>query len=168
MIELKPDNGWIAFDSNGVRFPWYSSGVLEILDKMDLKGKRIFEYGGGNSTIWFKSRGAIVEGVDSNPEWAAMSGLELQTELIPYTRAIYKGHKFDLICIDGIFRDDCTEHALNCIEKGGMIIIDNWMQPSAELSDWHLAVDLLAVRGLPHTVYREAKHCDWGSLIIQC
>ena len=148
--------------------PWFTSGVLEILDVMDLNGKRIFEYGCGNSTKWFRSRGAIVEGVDSNPEWAKFAYVELQTELIPYTRAIYKGHKFDLICIDGIFRDDCTEHALNCIEPGGIIIADNFLQPSAEQSNWFRTLDFMAARSLPHTVYRESLHPDWQSLIIQC
>lgn len=169
MIQLKPDNGWIAFDSNGVRYPWLTAGALEILDKMDLTKKFIWEYGCGHSTLWFRSRGANVRGVDSNTEWAELAGVDFAGTKDTYINSIHEyNEKFDIIVIDGIYRDECTLPALNEIEKGGIIIIDNFEQESAGFKEWPLTKALFTERKLPNTLYRETLHEDWGTLIIQC
>lgn len=166
MIELSPKNGWISMDGE-LRRPWYTSGALEMLDVMDLKGKYVWEWGGGNSTIWYRSRGAFVLGVDSDKEWANNVGLEFITEKEAYLKAIHKPNKhFDVIAIDGEYRDECLGHALAWIKPNGIIIADNFLQPSAGWPDWHRTLDLLAVKGLPHTVFREKLHSDWSSLVI--
>jgi len=169
MIELKPDNGWIIEDADGIRYPWYSAGALEVLDKMDLHGKYIWEYGKGYSTKWFDSRGALTFGVDSKEEWYKFAGGYLHKDKFQYLRSINNGRwTYDIIVIDGDYRDDCTEYAIKKIKKGGIIIIDNWMQPSVPPNEWFRTLDLLAAKKLPHTVYRQEGHPDWSTLIIQC
>ena len=168
MIELSPINGWTAMDPNGLLMPWYTSGALEVITGIDWHGKHVFEYGSGNSTIWYRSKGAVVFGVDHDKEWE-IPGIRIEPERLPYINRIHwHQHGFDLIAIDGLFRDECLEHALQKINQGGIIVIDNWFQPSAGWPYWPKSCDLLAIKKLPHTVYREAKHIDWASLIIQC
>lgn len=170
MIELKPDNGWIAFDSKGIRYPWYSSGALEVLDKMDLTGKYIFEWGVGYSTEWYRSRGMKTWGVDSNKEWVDKIITQFEPDKEKYINFPKKWYTFgfDIMAIDGIHRDECTPIAVELIRKGGLIIIDNWMQPSVEPNSWFRTLDVLAAKKLPHTVYRQDNHLDWSTLIIQC
>lgn len=171
MIELKPDNGWIAFDSDGVRYPWYVSGVLDILDKMDLNGKMVFEYGMGYSTLWFQSRGAYVHGIESNEEWAEFTRANCTHDETKYINSIHYQSRlgpilYDIVCIDGIYRDKCTPLAYSHLQKGGIIIIDNWMQPSVEPNEWFRTCDLLATKKLKFEVFRQEGHPDWSTLII--
>jgi len=140
----------VIYDSNsgilcdvetGLKLPWYTPSFLIEFVKRDFKGKRIFEWGCGNSTIWYKAQGAIVEGVDSNKEWAELAGenIKVETEKQKYIGYINNFDKFDIIVIDGdpvSYRDDCFHPALRHIEDDGIIIIDNWEQPAVELSKW--------------------------------
>lgn len=167
MIKLESHNGWVTKDKNGFLYPWYTSGALDFIDKIDFNGKRVFEYGVGNSTLWYRSRGAVVEGVDSNKDWLDFAGLsDCEPDKDKYIRAINKYPKFDLIIIDGDFRDQCTYYALKRLNTLGMIIIDNWMQPSVEPNEWHYTLDMIAIHKLKFEVYRQEGHSDWGTLII--
>lgn len=57
--------------SNSVeaRLPWISFPVIEFLDENVKKGSRIFEYGGGGSSVFFTDKGATVFTVEHNKEW---------------------------------------------------------------------------------------------------
>lgn len=143
--------------------PWYTSPCLEWLMTLDLKDKLVWEYGMGNSTLWYTKRGAIVSGVDSNPEWAV--GGYHATEQSDYINAIYNlGELFDLVVIDGLYRDECTAHAINCLKRGGHIIIDNFKQPSVQadwpLTDYHINEILIKI-------YKEPGHPDWQTAVVQ-
>lgn len=165
-IKLEPSNGWICIDDNGLIMPWLVSPVLDILNGMDLKDKKIFEYGCGNSTLWFRSQGAEVYGVDSNMEWANKCHIPYENKRYFYLRRILKNEPFDIVVIDGEFRDNCTDFALWNTKKGGMIIIDNWMQPSVPPNEWFRTLDLLATKGLRYEVHSQEGHPDWKTMII--
>lgn len=155
-----PELGWVYFDSNGVRMPWYTLPCLEWLDGLDLKDKFVFEYGVGYSTSWFESRGAICYAVESNKEWydECLSGVTImfETQMNKYTKSILDILcKFDIIVIDGVFRDDCTEYALKRLNKGGYLIVDNFEQPSVQ-ADWPKTREL--TKDLPLTLYKQPDH----------
>lgn len=158
---------WRTEDEHGITMPWYTRQVCAILDQMDLKDKRVWEYGGGQSTIWYRSRGAIVFGVDSNPEWAKMASLELQTEERKYLETINQYGLFDLVCIDGIWRDECFAFAVEHMETNGMIVIDNWKQESAGFNEWPETESYINDFGLKIEVYKEPGHIDWATAIIR-
>lgn len=174
MIKLTAANGWVAKDEHGIQFPWYTSGMLKVLDKMDLKGKKVFEYGVGYSTLWYRSRGALTAGVDSNHEWANMVGVPFTIERDKYIHEAYDYtycprkinqeyvRVFDIISIDGIYRDECTEHALLALRPGGMLIIDNWMQPSVEPNEWTKTLEL--TKGMKSEVFAQEGHPDWKTI----
>jgi predicted O-methyltransferase YrrM len=173
---ITPIAEWLTLDDTGLQMPWYTRPCLEWLDTLDIKGKLIFEYGMGNSTKWYASRGAEVFGVDSNPEWGAFAnqfGHVLVTDnQQDYLYEIYKGYNLntdsgtiDLVIIDGLYRDDCTEHALKCLKPGGILIIDNWEQPSVEPNDWTKTKEL--IKDLKQTVYKEPEHPDWRTLVVE-
>lgn len=174
MIELSPDNGWIAKDEKGFIYPWYTAPTLEVLDKIDFTGKRVFEYGGGNSTLWYRSRGAVVCGVDSSELYAKFADIEFQETKHEYLHAIHKTASigvldfvnYDLIAIDGEWRDECTSHAFERIKEGGIIIIDNFMQPSVPPNEWFRTLDLLATKKVKYHVFSQTGHLDWHSLLI--
>lgn len=150
-------------DENGMILPWYTSPCLEWLLTLDLKSKRIFEYGVGDSTLYYKYRGAEVYGVDNSYIWADIGNSQFITNEVNYPLAIYGHGDFDIVVIDGICRDDCTSHALINLKQGGYLIIDNYHQPSVE-TNWPLT-DVL-IEGMPITIYKESNHYDWQTAVI--
>lgn len=153
---IDPDNGLIM--------PWYTSPCLEWLKTLDLKGKRVFEYGVGDSTQWYKRIGAIVTGVDSNYMWASVANVNHFIHEDEYIGSMIVGMMYDVICIDGDFRDKCTEPALKHLKHGGFLIIDNWKQKSADLEHWPLTEKL--IEGMPISIYKEPDHEDWQTAVI--
>lgn len=159
-----PELGWVYFDSKGVRMPWYTLPCLEWLDKLDLNGKFVFEYGLGHSTEWFISRGADCAGVESNQEWQRNGmGFFYTEDKDRYISEIARYPNAHIIVIDGIFRDDCTEYALKRLAKGGYLICDNFEQPSVQ-ADWPKTREL--TKDLPLTIYKQPDHTSgWHTAV---
>lgn len=165
---IHPIENWRTYDDNGVMMPWYTRPCLEWLDKLPLHEMSVFEYGCGASSLWYFSRYAEYFGVDTNPEWCFLENrhYEYQTyagEKKKYIDAPGYLH-YDLIIIDGDFRDDCTEHALRHLKKGGYLICDNFEQPSADLVHWPKTRELtknLEVVGF----FKEPTHEDWVTAV---
>lgn len=165
---MKEIEGWQTFDEQlEINMPWYTRPCLAWLQTIDLKGKNIFEYGVGNSTKWYKAKGAITFGVDTNEGWAEFADVDCEREEEAYIKSINHPSlldiNFDIICIDGIWRDECTEYALRRVRKGGYIIIDNYKQPSVQEA-WPLTEVLIT--GMNTVLYPEPTHYDWQTLVI--
>lgn len=168
MIHELPN--WRTHDDRGVTMPWYSRPCLEWLDKLDLHHKEVFEFGCGASSLWYLSRRADINGVDSSADWQFIPVGEVvyqwvETDKEAYVTSCHRPRgQYDLIIIDGDFRDDCTEHALKHLKKGGYLIADNFEQPSADLAHWPKTREL--TKGLPVTFYKEPGHIDWVSAVF--
>lgn len=164
MIERIP-NEWRYRDSEtGMFYPWYTKPCLEWLISLDLKGKRIWEYGVGDSTLWYREKGAYCVGVDNDMDWCLkVAGAFCIPHYPEYCEKIRHGGVFDIVCIDGVWRDECTEHALNALKEGGYLIIDNYKQPSVQ-EHWPLTEKL--IEGMPITIYKELDHYDWQTAVI--
>jgi hypothetical protein len=147
--------------------PWYTLPCLEWLDTLDFKGKDIFEYGLGYSTAWYKSRGAICCGVESNQEWKRPESTFIYTDdPIKFTQSILNFHDFDLIVVDGMIdRDECAENALLKIKKGGYLICDNWQQHGVA-PNWPKTEAL--TKNLPCKLYVQPDHPQgWTTAVWQ-
>lgn len=180
---IHPIENWRTYDDNGVMMPWLTRSCLEWLDSFVKPGMKVFEYGCGSSSLWYHSRGAQLSGVDHNHEWLfflpqydddrCRSEQECIGDKKSYTECaslIYGSHLvdqygFDIIIIDGLYRDDCTEHALKSLKKGGYLICDNFEQPSADLAHWPKTREL--TKHLPITIYKEPGHEDWQTAVWQ-
>lgn len=156
---------WRTLDSRGQVMPWYTRDCCAWLETLDLRGKRVFEYGCGQSTIWYREQGAIVDGVDSNPEWAKMAGVPCKPGMTEYIDSIFDHRPFDLVCIDGIYRDECFSSALAHLQKNGAIVIDNFEQPSVQ-SDWPITRSIIKAVNLNLKVLKEPTHPDWQTAVI--
>lgn len=120
-----------SLDSNGNPIPWYSYPAIEFLSQFDFSEKQIFEFGSGNSTIWWGNRGKSVVSVEHNPDWyqkminavPANVMLYLESDKCQYLSRL--NQQFDIIIIDAIWRDECVRQSLKHIADSGMIIIDD-------------------------------------------
>lgn len=160
------ENEWRYFDEElKTPYPWYVKPCLEWLEKLDLQGKRVFEYGLGDSTLWYKSKGAFTAGVDRDVSWCLKVGGALcQPLYFGYITAIEMFDPFDIVVIDGDWRDDCTAYALDKLKPGGLLIVDNFLQPSVEPNKWDKTQEL--IKNMPVTIYKEPNHKDWTSAVI--
>jgi hypothetical protein len=164
MIERVPNEWRYRHAVTKQFYPWYTKPCLEWLVTLDLKRKRIFEYGCGDSTKWYREQGALVYGVESYPLYAGPD-IYVTEEEDEYIREpfSYPEH-FDIIIIDGLFRDKCTSYALRNLKSKGYLIIDNWMQPSVEMN-WTLTEKL--IKGLPQKLFVEPCHYyPWQTLVV--
>lgn len=99
---------------------------------------QVFEYGSGNSTLWYARHVAHVTACEHDHDWATMvrQKLSQNTLLIEndlgdaYVDEIAKhDRKFDVIVIDGRMRNLCAERCMPFLTANGVIIWDNSDRP---------------------------------------
>lgn len=124
----------MAIDALGTALPWYTYPAIEYLNNFDFKDCNVFEFGSGNSSLYWSSRARSVISVEDNPEWfEVVNKRKLQNQLIihradgaGYVRALPEQNKlFEIIVIDGNWRFECTVEAINCLKENGIIVLDN-------------------------------------------
>jgi hypothetical protein len=123
-------------NKDGAVTPWYTYAAIEFMDQFDLGQKTVFEWGCGNSSLFFAERAAEVTSVEHDMAWYEQmrSALKSNQELKYVTLEEYPGSikdygkKFDILVIDGQRRFDCVRNVASFLKEGGMVILDN--------SDW--------------------------------
>lgn len=131
-------------DADGNPIPWYTYPATEYLRQLDLTGKSVFEFGSGNSTLFWCQRARHVTAVESNKEWYQHCNKFLKKNMVlklaiskqDYLNAMVQaGSKFDIIIIDGDYRTECARACLDYLSPSGLIILDNadWFPETANL-----------------------------------
>jgi hypothetical protein len=131
----------LSVAADGSALPWYTYPAIEYCNQLDANGLKVFEYGCGNSSLYWARKGAHIWCVEHDPAWhesmqkssAHLRGLSLRTERAAYAAAIEEaGEEFDIVIIDGVWRNECAAAALTRLGGAGLIILDN--------SDWYTDV----------------------------
>jgi hypothetical protein len=131
-------------DADGAPIPWYTYPALEYLRQLDFSGCDVFEFGSGNSTLYWGARCRRLFSVEDDPAWhkavapkiAANTIYMFEPDADRYVTAIARsGARFDGIAIDGSVRKRCAEIAVNFLKPGGLVILDNsdWFPNTAAL-----------------------------------
>lgn len=139
---------WQKYAPNGLVYPWWTHPFLEFLEQWKLDDVTWLEFGGGRSTAWLRSRCKRVETIESNTEWAEQAETDckknqlwngtihcgdlpdgVQDRKQEYFDLIPTDIQFDIISVDGIWRYECLQWALDHFKgRRGIIIADNWQQ----------------------------------------
>ena len=137
--------GWIEsfktrkpIDADKEPLPWYTYPAIEYIKQLDFSEKEVFEYGSGNSTVFWSKLAKRVVSIESDRTWyeTVREKVEsnVEVKLIEdddsYIQEISNHNSFDVIVVDGIHRLECAKTAIDKLKSGGMIILDN--------SDWHV------------------------------
>lgn len=173
-IDLRSANEWQWRDNNRLVFPWYVKPFLDVLASMDLSGKDVFEYGGGASTLWWASKANSVTSVDANQMYVDAVNNEIKHRGFTNAKILYAHHPevyindvnygwYDIIVIDGHYRDECIQPSLKRLKPNGILIFDNWQQPSVHMAHPQL-VEIL--EKMEHKIYRQEDHPDWQTAIF--
>ncbi len=124
------------FDSLGNgKFPWMTYPFLDYIKNLDLSDKIVFEWGAGNSTIFWSKISKQVVSIENNEEWynkIVKQALHNAQLYLKETKELYINSinettsLYDIIVLDGYgFRYECAEKAILKLNKGGMIVLDD-------------------------------------------
>jgi len=123
-----------AVDARGDALPWYTYPAIEYLSSFDFRECDVFEFGSGNSSLFWAGRARSVVSVETDQEWfdavdrnkRPNQSVVHRTDGVGYVNALAdQGRLFGVIVIDGDWRDRCTEEAPRHLRAGGMIVLDN-------------------------------------------
>ncbi len=115
--------------------PWITYAAIDFLDGIVKPEWNVFEWGSGNSTLWWSSRVKSVKAAESCEGWYneishkmpanvnLVSAPEKQAYLDAYMAN--EGKLYDVVVIDGDHRNDCARIAMEKLAPGGIIIFDN-------------------------------------------
>jgi predicted O-methyltransferase YrrM len=122
--------------------PWITDGAVDFLDGLifDRTKKsgavRVFEFGLGNSTLYFLSRGCQVTAVDHDEEW--VNSVQQTSDAFGYSdrlkalalprpyNSAYVPSDYDIIAIDGRDRVSCLKTVLAAgLAEKSVLLLDN-------------------------------------------
>lgn len=134
---------------DGSPIPWMNYNVVAFLEQRLKKDLSLFEYGSGNSTLFFADRVKDVTSVESNRTWYEYC-LDRKPEnatLIfcesdgsgKYADAIvHQARQFDVVVVDGEDRNNCTITARKFLTPSGVIILDDTQGTTTNAAIDHL------------------------------
>jgi hypothetical protein len=125
-------------DVSGRPLPWYTYPAIEYLNQLDFTNLQVFEYGSGNGSFYWSAKAKTITSVENNSVWYQQiikqkkPNQEILLRTLPkdYVNSIsLRKKKYDVIIIDGVFREQCAQKAIDWLKATGFIILDN--------SDWY-------------------------------
>ncbi len=153
-------NGWIlsrlrrqSVDATGQPLPWMAYAAIDFLSERVSPGMRVFEFGSGNSTLWWASRVSEVLAVEHDEGWAQRVAERLppnaevtHAALEPgddyVEKAARSGHSFNVVVVDGRHRVRSALASVGCLAEDGVIVWDN-----SERTRYERGLDALARQG---------------------
>lgn len=143
-------------DGNGNPIPWVTYSFIDFIKGRINKQLAIFEYGSGNSTIFYAKYAGIVVSVEHDKTWydTISKSRPANSEIIfcelekdgDYCRVPIKlQEKFDIIIVDGRDRVNCCKQAVDALAPNGVIVLDD-----TERDFYKPGVDFLLSKGFKH------------------
>lgn len=135
--------GWInsfknqmPIDKDSKPLPWVTYGFIDFISERLNKSMDIFEYGSGNSTLWYSKKVNSVISIEHDKKWFEKINKSMPENVnIYYQELVYGGEystfsnklnkKFDIVIIDGRDRVNSIKSAINSIKEQGIIILDD-------------------------------------------
>jgi hypothetical protein len=133
-----------CIDKKNEPIPWFTYSAIFFLEQLNLSEKLIFEWGSGNSSLFFAKRAKTVTSIEHDPQWFETLLIQRKDNMElrfcemgeNYTNAIhYNDVEYDIISIDGEIttRLECAKQAIKKLKTNGLIILDNsdWLSNTA-------------------------------------
>jgi len=125
-----------AMTHDGNATTWYSYPANDLLERRDYADKKILEFGGGQSSIWWGERSEFVLTIEANKDWYISlqdklpKNVEIKHFSIEQRDQIEKfisdrNELFDVIIIDGHDREYIAQFCHKFLSPDGVIIGDN-------------------------------------------
>lgn len=136
---------------DGEPLPWMVYPMISFLEPRLKPDFEVFEYGCGNSTLWWSKRVNRIVACEHDRRW--MEDVQQSAESNIFLRhrdlgnnyaACIREHeeRFDIVLVDGRERVDCMKNAMSALTAGGVIILDN-----SEVEEYRPGIDYLLSHG---------------------
>lgn len=137
------DSGWInsfnedkPLDKDGNTIPWISLPLFDFIKERIAKDFDIFEFGAGNSTLYFSPKINSIDSVEHDKDWAEFLQTKNLKNWTLYIKDINNGNeyekaielsnkKYDIIIVDGRKRVACTKESIHHLKENGVVILDD-------------------------------------------
>ncbi len=136
------ETGWLnsvmrsrPVNRDGLPIPWFTYAAIDFLEGLEKGSWKVFEWGSGNSTLWWAGKCAGVVAVEDNESWyAEVKGqlpgnarYVLATDQESYVGAIDGDgdELYDVVVIDGSHRNQCAARCVSRLSEGGVVVFDN-------------------------------------------
>lgn len=126
----------IPIAHNGSPLPWVTYPYIDFIKGRLNKTMRVFEFGCGNSTLWYGKKVLSVVALEHDVHWfnkiKSISPKNVKLNHVDLTDGSKYSQflstlecKFDLIIIDGRDRVNCIKNSLDSLSDKGVIILDD-------------------------------------------
>ncbi|MBB5439754.1 hypothetical protein HDC92_003450 [Pedobacter sp. AK017] len=141
------DKGWFdayrtksAIDQDGKPIAWVTYSFIDFIKDRISKQHDIFEFGSGNSTLFYAGMARSVYSVEHDRDWFEKSSKinlpnvnMIHCNLVPggdYCKsALATGKKFHVIIVDGRDRVNCCKQAIDALTEDGVLVLDDSERP---------------------------------------
>lgn len=128
-----------SINERGEPIPWYTYPAIEFLNQFGFNTKKVFEFGSGNSSLYWSEKCSSLISIEHDQDWFNKiknnirnnQKLFLRKNKKEYVQSINEFEpEFDMIIIDGVYRQDCAKEVKKKLNREcGIVILDN--------SDWY-------------------------------
>lgn len=154
------EDGWLrsfhtkqSVNAEGEPLPWCTYAFIKFLEPRLKSTMRVFEYGCGNSTLWYAKRVANVTAVEHDNAWYKHLQTKVGDNVTLYhedlggdaaysKKAIETGGNYHIIVVDGRERNNCVKNAMGALAEGGIIVFDN-----SQIETYQSSLELLIANG---------------------
>lgn len=138
--------------ADGSPIPWMNYAVIAFLEDRLNKNMTLFEYGSGNSTLFFAEHVGRVVSVECDESWHdyVKESLPANVKLLlapkggdEYVQIIEKqDEKYDVVIVDAEDRVACMTYADRCLSDVGVLLLDD-----SATEEFGGGIDTLLARG---------------------
>lgn len=125
-----------SIDSNSKPIPWLTYPFIDFLTPRLNKRLTLFEFGSGNSTLFFADKVKVTISIEHNKEWyQIVNKLKPENVKLILTESDSENHYLkylnnpeesaDIILVDGLYRNECTIQAVKNLSESGVVILDD-------------------------------------------
>lgn len=156
------ETGWFesfrsgqSVDGEITPIPWFTFSAIDFLKERLTKNLNVLEFGSGNSTLFFAERVNKVVSVEHNEIYFQKilvnkpNNVEIRivtdSTSEDYLKLISDELRFEIIIVDGLYRNECLKNSINYISESGVIILDD-----SERADYNLGIEFLLMTGFKH------------------
>lgn len=137
------DIGWTnsittesIIDKNGDPLPWVAYPFIHFIGPRLGKNMQIFEFGAGNSTLYYAGKVGMVTSVEHDNGWyetiknkmpanVKLFFCDLQPNADYCRYALSQNTGYDMIIVDGRDRVNCCLNSLGALKENGIVVLDD-------------------------------------------
>jgi hypothetical protein len=179
---LRP-KGWfkskflrMPLNGNNEPIPWFTySSISFISQKLVNSSFSVFEFGSGNSTLYFASKVKQIVSIEYNAEFYQLISEKLKSHDnvdyifaslgVDYSQQILNfNNEFDIVIIDGRERIECAKNCISALKKDGVIIWDN--SDRKEYHEGYLFLEKNGFRRIDFKGHGPISSSEWETSIF--